>query len=147
MVIFLLPTQILFSPSPVTELIELTLSFAYNISSRATQKTHFFYCCSPTVALSRICCLATGSCAQKQSWYIHPFLGRCIATALHFTVLYCTHVGLLFDSLGWCRKRWLFTVSSMKSGLTGLWYKLSSISARLFLFLQSAIFSTVVHVA
>jgi hypothetical protein len=48
------------------------LSLAYNISALTTQKAQLFHCCSATVALLRICCLATGTC----------LLDRCPETAL-----------------------------------------------------------------
>jgi hypothetical protein len=66
---------------------------------------HGFYCCRSTVALLRICCVTTGivlllvpwECvyrvvARKRAWYIHPFSGRCIATALRATI-HCQHRG------------------------------------------------------
>jgi hypothetical protein len=34
----------------------------YNISVRITKQTSCFLCCSPTVALLRICCLTMGTC-------------------------------------------------------------------------------------
>jgi hypothetical protein len=40
----------------------LTLSLAYNISTRTTRRLH---CYSLSVALLRICCLATGTCLQS----------------------------------------------------------------------------------
>jgi hypothetical protein len=52
---------------------QLTLSLAYNISAQTTQKTRISHCCSPTIALLRICCLAMEriyqAVAQKRSLF------------------------------------------------------------------------------
>jgi hypothetical protein len=53
--------RILSSQPPVQNSTVLTLSLAYNISAWTT-----FHCCSPTVALLRICCLATDTCLPSR---------------------------------------------------------------------------------
>jgi hypothetical protein len=65
MAIPLPPAQVLSSQTPVQNC-QLTLALAYNISARTREKTQLFHCCSPTVALLRICGLATGTCLPSR---------------------------------------------------------------------------------
>jgi hypothetical protein len=93
MVIFLLSgSSYLFTDS----CIELKSNLVLLITSRHGQRRkHILHCCSPTIALLRICCLATGivplflnrTDAQKQPYYIRLIRGRCIAMARHATIL------------------------------------------------------------
>jgi hypothetical protein len=65
MAIFLPLAQVLF-PQTSVQNYQLTLSFAYNISTRTIWKTQFFHCCGPTVGLIRICSQATGTCLPNR---------------------------------------------------------------------------------
>jgi hypothetical protein len=84
------PAQVLSSQTPV-ENYQLPLYLAYNIFVRTTQKTQLFHCCSPTVVLLSICCLATGTCLPSRCpetpWYIPLTLDLCKATALHASMI------------------------------------------------------------
>jgi hypothetical protein len=70
-----------------TELTELTLSLAYNILARTTQK-HPISGSTTTVAhdpLTRE--YVYRAVAQQRPWYIRPSRGHYIVTALHATIL------------------------------------------------------------
>jgi hypothetical protein len=79
--------------------VTLTVSLACNILAQTTQKTQLFYCCSPTTALLRICCLVKGTCLPSSypetallylliSWLLHSNGSTCyIAPFLRLFIL------------------------------------------------------------
>jgi hypothetical protein len=87
------------APTMPTSLPPVHNSLSSHLLPLATSR-HGPCCCSPTVAFLRICCPATGivplfvsqervyrTVAKKRPWYIRPSRGRCVATALHATIL------------------------------------------------------------
>jgi hypothetical protein len=83
-----------------TEL-SLTLSLAYNISARTTQKTQLFHCYSPTFELLRVCCLATGTCLPSrcpEMAIVYPPISRPLHS--NGSTRYSSHTGDLVEDKG-----------------------------------------------
>jgi hypothetical protein len=76
-------SQVLSSQTPVQKRVN-SLSLAYNISTRTTQKTAFLSMCSCMLLRERVYRAAD----QKRLWYMSPSRGRCVATALHALIFF-----------------------------------------------------------